>query len=135
MAELVLTNCFVSIDGNDVSANVKSVTINYASEILDKSAMSDTSRERIAGLKDWSMDFEFNQNFAASGLDSILFPLVGTSIPVIVRPDAGSVSTSNPNYTGAAFLENYNPIEGAHGELGTSKITMPGNGALSRATS
>lgn len=136
MAKFVLTDAFVSLGGNDLSDHVKSVTINYSADMQDDTAMGATAHARIGGLKDWSLDVEFHQDFAASNLDSILFPLVGTSVAVIVRPVKSTVvGTGNPNYTGNAMLESYKPLGGSVGDLATTTISMPGNGALSRATS
>ena len=74
MAKFVLTDAYVSLAANDLSDHVKSVTINYSADMQDDTAMGATSHARIGGLKDWSLDIEFHQDFAASNLDSILFP-------------------------------------------------------------
>ena len=124
MATTVLTNAFVSIDGNDVSDHVRSVTLNYAADMIEDTNMGDSTHIRLGGLKDWSIEAEFAQDFAASNLDSILFPLVGTTFPVIVRPDAGAVSTSNPNYSGTGILETYPPLGNPVGELATTTVTI-----------
>ncbi len=134
MAEQVFDNVFLSIDSNDVSDHVRQATLTYQAELQDKTAMGDNTRERIGGLKDWSIQVEFNQDFAASNLDSILFPLVGTVFAVILRPDAGSVSTSNPNYTGNGILEEYTPIGGNTGDVAVAPITIQASGDLGRAT-
>jgi hypothetical protein len=136
MAKMVLTDAFVSISGNDVSDHVKSVSLNYAADMQDATAMGDGTHKRLGGLKDWSMDVEFHQDFAAANLDSILFPLVGTSFTVIARPvKSTAVGTGNPNYTGTAILESYKPLGGSVGDLAMCNITLQGNGTLSRATS
>lgn len=136
MAKMVLTDAYVSIDGNDVSDHVKQVSINYSADIQDSTAMGDGSHTRMGGLKDWSLNVDFYQDYAASNLDSILFPLVGTNFTVIVRPvESTVVGTGNPNYTGTAILESYNPINGSVGDIATTSVTIPGSGTLSRATS
>lgn len=133
MATTVLTNAFVSIDGNDVSDHVRSVTLNYAADMIEDTNMGDTTHTRLGGLKDWSIEAEFAQDFAAANLDSILFPLVGTTFTVIVRPDAGTVSSSNPNYTGTGILESYPPLGNPVGELATTTVTIQAAGNLTRA--
>ena len=136
MAKFVLTDAFVSLSGNDVSDHVSSVTINYSADMQDDTAMGDFTHKRLGGLKDWSVDVEFHQDFAAANLDSILFPLVGTVFAVIVCPVKGTVvGTGNPNYTGNAILESYKPLGGSVGDLAKTTITLPGSGTLSRATS
>ncbi len=135
MAVLVLKNSFVSINGVDLSNHVKSVTINYSAEILEKTAMSANSKQRIAGLKDWSVDIELNQDFVAASVDATLFPLVGAAaFPVIFRPDAAVVSATNPQFSGNALLESYPPISGSVGEVAVASVTLQGDGDLTRAT-
>lgn len=135
MAKLVLTDAFISVDGNDISDHCSSVTINYSSELQDDTAFGDGTRSRVGGLFDWSMDLEIQNDYASSQVDSILFPLVGTTFTVIARPTSSSVSATNPNYTGTGILENYQPIQGAVGDLVTAGITIQAAGTLSRATS
>ena len=135
MPVMVLKNAYVLINSVNLSDHVKSVTINYAAEIIEKTAMSANSKQRIGGLKDWSIDIELNQDFAAASVDATLFPLVGAAaFPIEIRPDAGVVSATNPKYTGNALLESYSPITGTVGELATTSITLPGDGDLARAT-
>lgn len=135
MAEVVLTNAFVSIDGNDMSDHVRSVTFDYGAEPQDITAMSDTTRQRTGGLLDWSVSVEFNQDYAASDVDSILFPLIGTTVTIILRPTASAVSTTNPNFTGTALVESYNPLGAGVGDVLTTTCQLSAAGALSRATS
>lgn len=136
MGKFVLTDAYVSIDGNDMSDHVASVTVNYSAEMQDDTAMGDGTHKRIGGLKDWSVDIEFHQDFASSNVDAILFPLVGSTFTIIVRPvKTGGVGSTNPNYTGTAILESYKPLGGSVGDLAKASVTIPGSGTLSRATS
>ena len=136
MAVMVLKNAYVLINSVDLSNHVTSVTINYSAEILEKTAMSANSKQRIAGLKDFSIDLELNQDFAGGSVDATLFPLVGAAaFPIEIRPDAGSVGATNPKYTGNGLLESYSPIDGSVGEMATTSITIQGDGDLTRATS
>lgn len=135
MATQVFSDAFVSINGVDLSDHVRSVTLNYSAELVDETAMGDTTRKRKGGLKDWSLDVEFNQDFAASEVDVTLFTLVGSTFTVIVRADnSDGVSSTNPNYTGTGILESYPPITGGVGDLHTTSITIQSAGTLSRAT-
>lgn len=136
MAGKVLKNAYVKINNVDLSDHVTQVTIKYAAEIHDKTAMGATARSRIAGLKDWSADIEFNQDFTAGEVDATLWSLVGAAPFVVeIRPDAGSASATNPSYTGVAVLPEYSPIDGQVGALLKTKITLQGDGNLIRGTS
>ncbi len=135
MAEIVLKDASVVINSVDLSNRVSSVTINYSAEILDKTAMGANSRSRIAGLKDFSIDVEFNQDYAANKIDATLFPLVGAAaFAVVIKPTSGAVSATNPSYSGNVLLESYSPVAGAVGELSKVSVTLPGDGDLARAT-
>ena len=129
-----LTDAFVQIDGTDLSSQVQAVTLNVNVELPDSTTMGATSRERINGLLEWSVDVTFKQNFAAGSVDAIISDLVGSSaIPITVRPDASTaVGATNPNYTGQVILETYQPIQGSVGDLATTTVTFRSAGPLSR---
>ena len=135
MAQLILEDAFVSVDGNDISASVKSVTVNYSAEMQDDTTMGDDTKSNKGGLKNWSAEVELLQDFAAGELDSILFPLVGTTVVVIFRPTSAVVGPSNPNYTGNGTIESYPPLGGTVGDLASTTISIQPAGTLSRATS
>lgn len=134
MASFVLTDAYVSINSVDLSDFVTSVTVNYSAELADDTAMGDTSHTRIGGLKDWSLDVEFNQDYAASAVDVTIFSLVGTSTAIEVRPTSAVVGATNPKFTGSGIIDSYNPAGGQVGSKATARISMKGNGTLTRAT-
>lgn len=135
MASLVLTDAFVSIDGNDISAYVTSVTLEYSADMPEDTTMGDDTHLMIGGgLKNWSLSVECNNDYTAAALDSILFPLVGTSFAIILRPDSAVVGVNNPQFTGTGVLESYTPVGGAVGELATTSVTINAGGTLARAT-
>lgn len=139
MASMVLTNGYISIGGNDLSAYCNGINLDYNVDTPDDTAMGDDTKSVMAGgLKDWTLKGDFNQDFGAGLLDAILFPLVGTAVAVEVRPDAGAVSTSNPKFTGTGILTGYAPIGGKVGDKAAISITVKPGGStptLSRATS
>ncbi len=132
MAEVVLTNAFISIGGVDLSDHVRQITLNYSAELQDITAMSDTARARLGGLFDWSVTLEFNQDYASNEVDVTLFTLVGTSVALIIRPDSGAKAATNPEFTGNAILESYQPVGGTVGDAHIAPVTFSGNGALAR---
>ena len=134
MAELVLTDAFISIGGNDLSEHFSSVTIETSAELQEATAFGDDWRTRVGGLKDWSVSADFMQDFAASQLDATLWPLLGTDVAVIIRPTSAVRSPANPQYGGNAILESYPPLGNSVGELATGSISLQGNGTLARTT-
>jgi hypothetical protein len=135
MASIVLTNAYCLLNAVDLSNHVKSVKVNYKADTPDNTAMSVTSKTQLPGLKDWDMDIEFNQDFAASNVDATLFPLVGAAaFSIEVRPDAGARAVTNPAYTGSCLLETYSPLSGKVGDVAIAPIKLSGTGTLTRAT-
>lgn len=135
MASLVLTDAFVSLGGTDVSTYVRSVSLPLEVETLDDTTMGDTTRINKGGLKSWTCDIEWQQDFTDNLIDEILFGLVGTTFTLIVRPVASSaVGVSNPNYTGTGLLSSYQPFGQSVGDLATATTTIVSAGTLTRAT-
>lgn len=137
MATEVLTDAFVEYDSVDLSAFVTAVTLNYEAEIRDDTAMGDDTRSNIGGLKNWSAEIEFNQDFAASAVDATLFSKVGNIATLSIRKSSGSVSATNPTYSGGALLASYPPFGNTVGDKMTATASFVPGGAsntLSRAT-
>ena len=134
MATLVYTNAFIQINAVDMSAHAESVGLNYASEMQDETAMGDSTRVRKGGLKDWSIDVNWHQNFAVGAVDATLFSLVGTTACVEVRPQNICSTAINPIYSGIGVIESYNPMGGSVGALLDAPTTIQSAGDLSRAT-
>ena len=133
MAEQVLTNAFLSIAGVDLSDHVRQLTLNDGADAPVDTAMGDTYVGRLAGgIKDWSVAVEFNQDYAANEVDVTVAALVGTSVALIIRADAGAKAATNPEWTGNAILTSYNPVVGSVGDAHITNLQFDGNGALAR---
>lgn len=136
MAVFVFKDASVTINSVDLSDHVRQVTINYEAAEGDTTAMGDDSQGRIAGLKNWSIECEFLQDFAASEVDATLFSLVGAAaFAVSVLPTSAAASATNPNFNGNAILTSYTPLGGAVGDVALSTATFMGDGDLTRSTS
>jgi len=140
MAQIVLTDAFVSLGGTNVSDHVTSVTINFERDEVEATAMGDSTHGQLLGLKNWSVELELQQDFAASSIDSILWAAVNTPTTVAfeIRPTSGAASATNPKYTGTGYVPSYSPLSGGVGELATTQariIPAKGQPGLTRATS
>lgn len=128
-------NAKVIINSVDLSDHVRQVTINYSAEMLEKTAMGDNGKTRVAGLLDFSVDVEFNQDYASGKVDATLFPLVGAAaFPIAINPTNAAVSPTNPTFSGNVLLETYPPLGGNVGALLTTTAKFSGDGVLTRAT-
>ncbi len=137
MAKFVLTDADVVIDGNNLSDHVESLTINHGVETPESTSMGDTTRRRLVGLLDWSIDITFRQDFtdASNTVDEILFPLVGAAAFVIViKPTSAAVGVNNPTFTGTCLLQTYNPLAGTVADTAAANATFVSDGTLVRAT-
>ena len=132
MAIIILDDADLVVDSEDYSDHVRSITINYGATIQDATAMQGGAdagfTRKLAGLKDWSVDVEFNQDYAAASIDAWLFTQVGAAGVTMVASGDDTIT-----YTGTVLLESYNPIAGSVGDLATTTVTWQGSGALARA--
>ena len=131
----MLNNASVTINSVALSTYVTSVTLSQSADSLEDTAMGDTSRSYIGGLKSGTVDIEVNADFAAAKTEATIFPLVGTSTAVVVKPVAASVSATNPSYTFNAIVTEWDTLNGSVGDLATHSVSWPITGAITKATS
>ena len=134
MAKFVATDYKVTINGSNLSTSLASVELPVEIDQQETTAFGSEWRTSIAGLKSGSITLEFHQDFAAGALDSILWPLLGTNATVVVVPTSGTVTSSNPSYTGTFLVNQYTPYASTVGDLATVSVSWPLSGALTRAT-
>ena len=133
MATLVLTDAMVLLDGAssnpisvDISDYVKTVTLNYSADMLEDTAMGDSTHSKQPGLKDWSIDLDLYQDFVDNGLDEDVWTAIsgGLSQNVEIRPTSSARGAANPGYTGLAQIESFTPIAGTIGEMAMMKLRL-----------
>ena len=136
MAKFVMKDPVVVVGGSTVTASCASATISLESDDVETTSFgTDGWRTRIGGLKGGSVDFEFHQDFASGGIDSLLWPLLGGTAAVSIRPGGtAAVGTTNPEYRFDAMIATYNPMDSAVGDLATVSVSFPITGAVTRAT-
>jgi hypothetical protein len=132
MAKLVLTDVVVTIAGNPVSDHIASVTITSDTAEVATTAFGGTAVTRVGGLRDNSVQLEFHQDFAASNLESIIYPLIGTVVAIAVKPTSGAISATNPEYQFNALVSSWSPIAGAVGDLATVSVTWQISGGITK---
>ena len=137
MATFVLYDAYLSVAGVDLSDHVRSVTVDAGQNMADDTAMGDAFVSNTAGLATWSVSVEFLQDYASSKVDATLEPLlgIGNTAALVVKPTSGSVSSTNPSYSGTGILESYNPIGGSVGDQAMASATFQSASALTRNTS
>lgn len=127
MPKIVLLDCTVEINGVDLSNHVTSVEVSKKMAGVDTTNMSGGGKEQIPGLSDDEFTVDFQQDFAASSVNSLLWSLYTAKgeFTVRVKPTAAAVSVTNPWYTGTCILLEYQPLSGKVGELSNTKVKFP----------
>jgi predicted secreted protein len=134
VAKFVATDYKITINGTNLSSSLASVELPIEIEEQDTTSFGSEWRTRIAGLKSGSITLEFHQDFGAAAIDATLWPLLGTNGTVVVTPTSGTVTATNPSYTGQFLVTQYSPFASTVGDLATLSVSWPLNGALTRAT-
>jgi hypothetical protein len=136
---LVLKNCYLNVDSNDLSTYVRSVTVNVEYDEQEATRMGNAAHWSTPGLQNWSIEVECNQDYTDNLLNEILDGLVGKAavLPIVVKPNGDTTSAANPKWTSNGRIFSHNPISGSVGDLATVSFTIkPGDGtALVRAVS
>lgn len=134
MAKFVTTDYNIQIGGTDFSSSINSVTLDVTVDEQETTAFGNTSRTRIGGLKDGSVSLDFHQDFGSASVDETLWPLLGTTVEIIIAPTSGAASATNPTYTFDALVTQYSPFANATGELATLSVSWPVSGDVTRGT-
>ena len=134
MAKFYAQDYKVTIGTVVVSDDIASVTLDITSDEIETTAFGSSYRTRIGGLKDASVSLDFHQDFGAGAVDSLLFPLMGSTVAVKIAPTSGTVTATNPEYRFNALVTQYQPFAGAVGDLATLSVTWPVSGEVVRGT-
>jgi hypothetical protein len=135
MPKMVLLAEYVSIAGNDLSTYANKAEL--AVEVEEKDVTTYGSlgwKEVLGGLKSGTMALEFKQDFAATKLDSIMWPLLGTVVAFEVRSDQAAVGTVEPEVHRHRADQGVEPVTGSVGDEASVSVSYPTSGAVTRAT-
>jgi len=134
LAKFVATDYDITIGAVDLSTSIAAATLDLSAEEQDTTAFGATYRTRIAGLKDGTLSLDFHQDFGAASVDATLFPLLGSAVAFTIKPTSGTVSATNPTYSGTALVTQYQPFASSVGDLATLSVSWALSGAVTRAT-
>jgi hypothetical protein len=126
MAQLVLKDADITVNGVVLSNRANSVELNYEVESVEVTAFGG-NRSFIGGLQNNTITIEFMQDFAAANVEATIFPLVGQQTSVTVRASSAATSATNPLYTiSGTFLSSHTPVSATVGELAMTSLTFTG---------
>lgn len=125
MAVFLNNKVGVKINAVDLSDHVTSVTLNYAADELEVTAMGDTAHKFVKGLESGTLTVSFLNDTATSQVLQTLNGAFGTTVAVKMIQEKGTaVSAANPVYEFDILVNNLTPINGAVGDIGTQDITF-----------
>lgn len=135
MAKQVLTAEMVLLNAVDISAYIKKGELSLESEAQDTTTFGDAGwKTFLGGLRSGELSLDYLNDVAASALDSIMFPLLGTVVTFEVRAVNTARSTSNPAYTGSVLIKEWKPLGGGVGDVNGAGVSYPTTGAVARQT-
>lgn len=133
MAKLVLTDSKVTFNGTDISTNVAAVTLNVTANEVTTTAFGQGAVTRVGGIQDNSVTLSIHNDYSA--IEGLVYPQIGSTAQIVVKPNGTAVGTANPSYTMQALVTEWSPVNGAVGELNTADVTWPVSGTVTKATS
>ena len=131
MAKLVMTNANVTLGGTDISAYVASVTLSISVNEVETTSFGVGAVQRTGGLQDNSVTLDMHQDYSA--IEGLVYPLIGSTTSLVIKPNGTAVGTANPSYTMTPLVTEWTPVNGAVGELATASITWPVSGTVTKA--
>lgn len=134
MAKLVITNPSITINSVDLKDHIAQVTINTTVNEVATTAFGSSGVTRAAGLFDSSIQLSFMQDFAAANVEATIYPLIGSTTTIVVKPVTGTTTSTNPSYSMEVLVTEWSPISGAVGDLLTADVTWPVNGLITKST-
>jgi hypothetical protein len=125
----------VTVNSVDLSDHCSSASLSINADSIETTAFGETTRSFIGGLESATLNITWQQDYAASEVDASLNGLVGTVVTFEVIPASGSVSATNPKYSGSVLITDYTPISAEVGSLASFSTSWTTSGAITRATS
>jgi hypothetical protein len=127
MAKTTFKDGYLAINGTVLSNYASHIDIDDSAEEIDFTGFSTNGYKEIGqGLKDATINVTWFQDFAASGVHSILQPLYssGGTFSVEVRSASTTVTATNPKATMTGRLYSYSGIAGDVGAALTMDIAI-----------
>lgn len=123
MAIFVLTDAQVTVNTQNLSTYVKSVTLSYEKDAIETTAMGATGHVFTGGLQNLSVAIEMMNDEAANKTMETLFAAVGSGSNTLIIKNTSSGATFTCSNM---FLQTSTPVAGAVGELAMQSVTFTG---------
>lgn len=123
MAIFVLTDANVTINTQNLSSLVTSVTVNYEKDAIPVTSMGATGHVFTGGLQNNSVTLEIQNDEAMNKTMEVLFAATGSGANALIIKN----TTSGATFTCSnMYLQTSTPVNGSIGELATQSVTFTG---------
>jgi hypothetical protein len=130
MAKLVFNNPKITINSVDLTDRIAQVSLDMTFAEVETTAFGNSAVTRVAGLGDHSFSASFHQDFSSSEVEQTIYPLLGTTTEVTIKPVNVTTATDNPLYTFTVLVTEWSPVSGSVGELLTADVSWPVSGGI-----
>lgn len=134
MAKFVIKNPLITVNSVDLSDHIASVTLTTTVDEVETTAFGDNGRTRVGGLEDNSVSLSFHEDFAASEVHQTIYPLIGSTTTVTVKPITTTTSSTNPSFSMSVLVTEWPILNGAVGDLATAEVSWPVSGTITKTT-
>lgn len=147
MAKRLFEQCQVTLNGNDVSADVNQLEILTGRRSpVDVTGLSDTyDSYLVPNLRRWAVKLGYFTNFdgtsvTPNGISTVLQAVFNstntTGVALVIRATTAGRSVSNPEWLGQVQIDgDFQQTAGGVAEADKGSITLKGLGTLTRQTS
>lgn len=133
-APFVSTDALIQVNGVDLSEWAVEVLWEERYEVRDSTGVGEPARTRKARLLTGLVQVQWLQDYGAGGPYRTLYPLLGQTVPVKVRPRRGLArSMSNREHQADAVISEFPPMTSAQGQLSTFSTTWDFTGEVTVA--
>lgn len=122
----------------DFSDHIKQINLGPKAAMEDFTTFGDGGfMTQKPGLLSSDLSIEFNQDFAASTVDSVFGAafLARTLVYLDIKPTNAARSATNPSYVYACYVAQYPPIGQAVGSRAAATVNFAVTGTFARLTS
>lgn len=123
MAIFVLTDAQVTINSVSLGSYCQSVTLNYAKDSIETTAMGATGHVFTGGLQNNSVTLELQNDEAVGKTMETLWAATGSGANTLVIKNTSTGATFTCSNM---FLEASTPVAGSVGELAMQSVTFTG---------
>lgn len=135
MAIYSMTATRVEVAGTNFSDHGVSADLSIDVNTLESTNFASAGwTEMIAGIKSATVNLTFNDDFAASNIDSTIWTNLGTTVSVKLRPVNTTTTSTNPEFQFTALVTQHR-FGGQVGAIAQKQVSWPVTGAITRATS